>query len=126
MENSIKPWENPHQTVPVIIKEWNEIKSELHTLFANRESSSVEPLMKKGISLFLEALYWTNHIPTLQEETTIDTLLIKPVNVKERLDFILSYPKKFHSYMQLGELFVEIEKLFTREQVRKKASKANK
>ena len=47
----------------------------------------------------------------------MNLLKIKPINIRERLDYIIQNPNKFHSFIQLSELFVEMEKLFRKQQV---------
>ena len=80
--------------------------------------------MKKGIGLFLQFLFWSNDRPiSAIESTPLNLLEIKPVNLEERLGFIISRPNLFHSYRQLSELMVEHEKLFAKNKIIKKAFK---
>jgi hypothetical protein len=118
---TLMPWEMADYTVPVVIKEWKTVKVELHEKFSKRKLIEVEQPMKKGIGLFIEVLYWCNGYPGLSLNKDDDKLRIKPVNLQERLHFIISYPNKYHSYIQLIELFSEMEKLFSVQQVIKKA-----
>lgn len=100
------------ETISGVYHEWNSLKSELHEKFSNRDKITVVPLMEKGIRLLIEVIYWTNHMPALFELQNVEKLEIKPVNLQERLHYILSYPGKYQSYVQLVELFSEMEKLF--------------
>ncbi len=119
----LKPWEIPDQTIPSVINEWGKIKEELTIKFSNRDHV-VEELMRKGIALFYEVLYWSNDQPVVLENGMDVNLAIKPINSGERLKFILSRMNNYHSYVQLTELFIEMEKLFWKHQViMKKASK---
>ena len=62
----LKPWEIPDQTIPAVINEWGKIKEELTIKFSNRDHV-VEELMRKGIALFYEVLYWSNNQPVVLE-----------------------------------------------------------
>jgi hypothetical protein len=118
----LKPWEIPDQSIPSVINEWEKIKEELTIKFSNRDHA-VGELMRKGIALFYEVLYWSNNQPVVLDDQ-IDGNMIKPINSGERLKFILSRMNNYHSFVQLTELFIEMEKLFWKHQViMKKASK---
>ena len=49
---------------------------------------------------------------------------IKPINSGERLKFILSRMNNYHSFVQLTELFIEMEKLFWKQQDNEKGVEA--
>jgi len=53
----------------------------------------------------------------------INDYLVKPVNVQERLNFIETKPRLYHSYVQLAELFSEQEKLFAKNKALNKYNK---
>ncbi len=117
----LKPWEMPDQTIPSIMIEWGKIKEELTSRFSKRDQA-VGELMKKGIALFYEILYWSNHQPVVLDKQTYESF-IKPINFEERLKFIVARMKNYHSFVQLTELFIEMEKLFWKREIMKKASK---
>lgn len=119
---TLKPWETSDNTIPTVIKEWKVLKGELHEKFSQRKRIEAELPMKKAIGLFIEVLYWCNGYPALSLSKDDDKLKIQPVNLQERLQFILSYPNKYHSYIQVSELFSEIEKLFSIQQAMIKAN----
>jgi hypothetical protein len=96
-----------------LLEEWNQCKEQLAFLFKNRDSERAGPLMKRAILLFEQFLFLSNSLD--KEKYSITNCKIKPVNVEERLDFILSRPKLFHSYKQLAELFAEQEKQFAKQ-----------
>ncbi|WP_051291349.1 YpoC family protein [Fictibacillus gelatini] len=78
-----------------------------------------EPMIYQ-LSVFLQALFWANGRLTgnlCRWEKEIEPLPIQPVNLKERLSFIFEQPDHYHSFIQLSELFIELEKKST---VRKK------
>lgn len=116
-----KPWEHADISIPAILKEWEKIKIELNYKFSNRDNQAASPLMKMGISFFYEMLFWCNRNPvTLEDHHSFD-LQIKPVNVDERLNFILTHVNNYHSFVQLSELFIEMMKQFSAKQVTQKS-----
>lgn len=117
----LKPWKVPEQTIPLIMNEWGQIKKELTIRFSNRDHA-VGELMKMGIALFYEVLFWSNNQPVVLHDQMYENF-IKPINSGERLKFILSRMNNYHSFVQLTELFIEMEKLFWKRQIMKKASK---
>ncbi len=122
--DALKPWESHEDYIPLLLKEWNAIKPVLEDFFSRRDIKEVEKPMKFGISLLLEFVYWTNEHPVQFSQTTlIRKLKIMPVNLEERLSFILSRPTLHHSFIQLSELMVEMEKQYVKQMALKKASK---
>ncbi|WP_338470059.1 hypothetical protein R4Z10_14775 [Niallia sp. XMNu-256] len=119
-----QPWTEPKITVPVLFSQWQETKKELQAGFSKRDSSKTEMPMKKGIDLFLKALYWSNRQPVDSEVQDTDGLKIKPVNIGERLKYILQNSNKYHSFVQLSELFVEMEKVYKKQEALLKLKKS--
>ena len=62
---------------------------------------------------------------TLKNLSQLTLLEMKPVNLEERLGFIISRPTLFHSYRQLTELMVEQEKLYAKKNIVKKRLSQN-
>ncbi|MBS4191000.1 hypothetical protein KHA94_12495 [Bacillus sp. FJAT-49705] len=121
--NAIKPWELQEECIPILLNEWNSEKELLKKLFAKREHTKVTAPMKKGICLFLEFVYWGNGLPvSLSNDKNAKTLIIKPVNMVERLEFILQRPTLYQSFIQLSELMIEMEKLYAKQIAIKKTS----
>jgi hypothetical protein len=114
------PWTIPDETVPKLLLEWNRIREELKEGFTKRDLSKTERPMKKGIGLLFEVIYWTNHQPVDVQTDVMESLQIKPINIRERVDYIILNPNKFHSFIQLSEAFIEMEKLFWKHAVMKK------
>lgn len=117
-----KPWLADKIDDESIIAEWHVVKEKLERFFAIRNTESTTPLMIQGISLFIRFLFWSNHKPVCLESLTnqLATLKIKPININDRLQYILKRPNTFHSFIQLSELFVEQEKVYYRHLVMKK------
>jgi uncharacterized protein (DUF433 family) len=82
--------------------------------------------MKKGIGLFIQFLYWSNDRQiNSKEPVSINQLVITPVNLDERLAYILSRPNLFHSYRQLSELMTEQAKQYAKKNIVKKRLSQN-
>jgi hypothetical protein len=115
------PTENSSDSISLLLTEWNTIKAELEILYRNRDQKNTLHGMKKGIGLFLRFLYWSNdsHVK-VKELKPLDSLEIIPVNLDERLGFIINRPNLFHSYRQLSELMMEQEKLYAKTNIVKK------
>jgi hypothetical protein len=116
--------DDPHEAIKQLLIEWGAVKNQLEILYKNRDQKNTLEGMEKGISLFIQFLYWSNDRQIIGKESIpVEDLEIKPVNVEERLKFIISRPNLFHSYRQLGELMIEQQKLYAKKIVLKKASK---
>ncbi|MGG3689143.1 YpoC family protein [Caldifermentibacillus hisashii] len=116
------PWKNEKEAVIQIVHEWQPYLKELTGLFKERKNKETKPLMVKGISLFIRLLFWSNNEPTdlknLQEKLVL--FEAKPVNIVERLQFLMQRPTLYHSFIQLSELMIEQEKIFYKYMVMKK------
>lgn len=122
--NGYKPWENNLEAIPQLLKEWEKVERELEELHKSRNAQNTLQAMKKGVGIFIEFLFWSNDLPvSLKEPIPSIQISSKPINVVERLGFIISRPKLFHSFRQLSELIIEQEKLFAKKNTIKKASK---
>lgn len=112
------------EAISALVTEWKKVKEQLEILYQNRDPKNTEEGMKKGISLLIQYLYWTNDQPLEPNmPVTLHQLEVKPVNLEERIGFIISRPNLFHSYRQLSELMTEQEKLYAKKNILKKASK---
>lgn len=115
------PAETENEVISFLLAEWNLLKTELETLYRNRDQLTTLQGMKKGIGLFIHFLYWSNDRQVkLNELEPLGSIEMKPVNLEERLGFIIRRPNLFHSYRQLSELVTEQEKLLAKKNIVKK------
>ncbi|TDL76958.1 hypothetical protein E2R56_01910 [Rhodococcus qingshengii] len=113
--------ENVDQAISNLLSDWERIKVDLEGLYRNRDQKSTLQGMKKGIGLFIQFLYWSNDRQiNSKEPISINHLVITPVNLDERLAYILSRPNLFHSYRQLSELMTEQAKQYAKKNIVKK------
>ncbi|MCA1039841.1 hypothetical protein LCM00_10045 [Bacillus infantis] len=115
---ALKPWEKGEEFFPARIEQWQEVKISIAALHEKRKRTGLAELMRHAIGLFLQMLFWANGKPArLDIPGEFDKLSVKPANLNERLEFVLSRPTLYHSFIQLCELQAELEK-----QRQKKAS----
>lgn len=116
-----QPWLHEEHGMPLIAAEWSRLKVRLEEKFQQRDRK-VHDEMKAAIALFFMELFWSNKLPVQLNgwQQEVKKLDVKPVNIGERLGFVLKRPYSYHSYVQLSELMAEqkkqaaIYKLFTR------------
>lgn len=122
-EPNRKPWFDSNTYVPVLFVKWKEARDRLSELYSKRDRNAAKPLMVQMVAQLIQAIYWMNHVPvtTLEQlEHHINHLDYKPINISERLSFILRDPGHFHSYNQLKALFEETEKMYYRSITKRK------
>ena len=104
-----RPWEDFSLIRKQLSEQWTESVQQLEVVFSNREKNKIQPNMLKAITLFLSLLYWSNQLPVNLKDfpNKIKDLKGKPVNVEERLSFVLSRPNFYPSYMQIKSLMDE-------------------
>ncbi|CAM3887095.1 YpoC family protein [Mesobacillus zeae] len=112
--NSMKPWEHREDAIPSLLAAWGDTISSLRNHFKERKPHETKMGMKQATGLFLQYLFWTNGNPVCFPLAKIEKLPGKPVNVHERLSFILSRPTLYHSFIQLEELMKEQEKQYAK------------
>lgn len=116
-----KPWLDSNMAIDSLLERWLIIKESLQALHHDREQKGVLDCMEKGIGLFLQFLFWSNDQPVqLMDSIPYDRLQVKPVNLRERLEFIILKPKLHHSFIQLSELIEEQKKHFGKKNSMKK------
>lgn len=104
-------WNDFHQVLPQLTAKWNEIDSALTQLFASRHPDS-QIRMVDGIALFFMFLFWSNEKPVHLQKWKEKTkhYAVKPVNLEERLQFILDRPFSYPAFRQLSALMLEQQK----------------
>ncbi|MGE7184702.1 YpoC family protein [Peribacillus sp. NPDC006672] len=113
---SYAPWSKGAMHIKELLEKWKGIDTECSLLFSERKVGRTLGLMKQGIGLFLNAVFWMHGKPVVLSDcrVQIESFNNIPVNVAERVSFILARPASFHSYRQLSELFREFEKLYVK------------
>ncbi|MFX3622784.1 MAG: YpoC family protein [Ectobacillus sp.] len=116
-EEARKPWAEKEVAVPAVLESWKQHNGKIAHLFRERKRTEAKEPMVRYAAHFLSALYWMNDsrissLEHMQEE--LEKLPVKPVNIAERIGFILEQPGHYHSFIQLSQLYEELEKLFAK------------
>ena len=116
---AIKPWEIREKAVPFVVDEWKAAADEIQPLFKERNGKAALPLIVKGLQLYVMLLFWGNGKPAVlyNVPASLSSLRIKPSNIEDRLAFIFEKPSLYHSFVQLGELFIETEKQIMKDMI---------
>ncbi|GLF91442.1 hypothetical protein Saga11_27010 [Bacillus safensis] len=107
------PWQKTDEFVPVIFELWNELKEKMLPRFQTRKSRCEEEDMLQGIVSMIAIFYWLKgeKLQTLEwEDIKKETFPVAPINWTERLEFILLKPTQYHCFIQLDELYTELNK----------------
>lgn len=113
--SSFKPWETPTFVLQEIFEVQRSLIDQIKEGFRSRKPN--KDLLIKLLSLFIICLFWLNKQPVKSLDIKgmeIDKLLRKPVNCEERLIFILKKPTQYHAFIQLEQLFIELEKIYVK------------
>lgn len=115
-------------TFESILEQWETQKGIIEELFKKRDSEKAMDLMLIGIKLYFLALFHANQrelsknsIIHWQEQIT--DFSVKPLNLEERLAYIVNNPNHYHSYFQLKQLFNELVKKHAVQKISKKNEK---
>lgn len=116
-----KPWERVDEIFPYLLAEWKKIRKQLDELYKQRNVKEATSFMKKGLSLCIAIVFWSNNRPIILKDLIqeVDNLEFLPVNFSERLSFIVSRPNLYQSFKTLEQLMIELEKLFVTIQIKK-------
>ncbi|MBM7604387.1 hypothetical protein JOC75_002390 [Metabacillus crassostreae] len=121
--SSYKPWKTPTFVLQEIFELQHSLMNQIKEGFRSRKPN--KDLLIKLLSLFIISLFWLNKQPVKSLDIKgmeIDKLLRKPVNCEERLTFILKKPTQYHAFIQLEQLFIELEKIYAKAVVLKQLS----
>ncbi|MFI8705505.1 YpoC family protein [Bacillus sp. NPDC077411] len=117
IEQGYKPWNEIEMSIPTVLGLWKEQKEEISMLFRNRNKKEAKDPMVRFAGHLLSILHWMNGTPvgSLQDmKEQMERLEQKPVNFMERFLFIMKQPDHYHSFIQLTQLYEELEKLYVR------------
>lgn len=108
----IKPWEQWESSIPYLLDKWKGLCRDITVSFQNRKGKADKNQMLFSIGLYLLIIHWLNNSPLKANLQSFSSFLYKPINIEDRISFILKKPEQYHSFIQLQELFLETEKLF--------------
>lgn len=109
------PWEKTSDSIPLILNRWKEKEGHLNSLHEVRDRKGAKEQIILPIAWFLQMLFWINGQPVrglIDWKKEVDKLKWKPMNVDERLEFVIKKPEMYHAFIQLQQLYTESAKLF--------------
>ncbi|KQL53736.1 hypothetical protein AN964_09625 [Heyndrickxia shackletonii] len=113
--SGLAPWLNSENEIPKLADKWKRIKDELVSLLKKR-NIDIGLQMLKGIEIYFTLLFWSNEKPVqlFEWEKEVKLLDCKPINLVERLGFIVAKYHTYPAFIQLSELFTEQQKHYAR------------
>ncbi|MFT4413055.1 YpoC family protein [Fredinandcohnia humi] len=105
------------ESISELMNNWNNRKEVLSTLFRQRDKDSIQEPMNESIVDYFHFLFWSNEREAPNMERCFDIieqLEYKPMNLKERFDYIRKNPSHYHSFIQLSELYNEQSKQYAK------------
>lgn len=98
------------------IATWNDNVEEVSELFKKRDYSSAKAPMIEFTDRYISCLFALNHQREQEKKDLelINTLERKPLNLTERLGFVIESPNHYHAFIQVKELYVELRKMTAR------------
>ncbi len=102
------------------MEKWDGRKEQLLLHYRNRDKVKVVQPMNEAIDDFITFLFILNEKPFASPENlneSMKELNYKPINLDERLLFILKKPHQYHSFIQLNELYTELLKLYAKKKI---------
>lgn len=110
----LSPWDKREELVQQVLLLWkNEGEPFLRDCFHKRNRDKARPMMLKFTSIYIQTMFWLTktRVPQLQNITDeLEKLPFAPMNLKERMDFVLQAPDHHHSFTTLVQLFDESRK----------------
>ncbi len=112
----VQPWKNDAQKAcRKLTKQMTAILSAMETKFRAHEKPDFY-LTQDALGIFLSVLFWSNQQPVRLDNLNeaLSKLLIKPLNIEERLEYCLTRAHTFPGFKQLNELLLEQRKLIAK------------
>ncbi|MGG2028159.1 YpoC family protein [Gottfriedia sp. S16(2024)] len=100
--------------------EWKDESKHISNYFKQRNRKLACEPMIRGLANFISILTWINGQMLLNLNNLLlelDKLKIKPINLDERISFVLNQPDHYHSFIQLSGLYTELEKLYYKQKI---------
>lgn len=102
------------ESFDVLYQKWLSHEEELTIIFHQRNLAAAKEPMLECLALFIKAIYWIHDEPIPETEhelaATLPMLPYTPINVDERLSYLLKKPVHYLSFIQLKELYKELKK----------------
>lgn len=113
----VMPWkEDKAKACRKLAKQASSVAEVIQAAFEAKEKPD-SITVRDGLGLFLSILFWSNGRPVQLRELDkqIATLEIKPMNIEERLTYILENGHTYPGFKQWEELLLEQRKLIAKQ-----------
>ncbi len=115
------PWLKEQHGLPELLPIWERLEAAVKEKHRQRQKD-VQEEMNALLALFFMALFWVNGSPAApavwkQREAELS---IKPINFRERFQFIVARPYTYAAFRQLVELMSELRKAAAVNAIRKR------
>ncbi|OZI11699.1 hypothetical protein CEW92_10385 [Bacillaceae bacterium SAS-127] len=109
------PWRNPSYGLQMVQEAYQSMQPLIERSFKEKEAE-IDSLMKTVLALFFMSLFWSNYDPVVLNgwKEKVAAFHIKPLNVEERLSFVLARPFSYQAYRQIDTLMTEQQKQFAK------------
>lgn len=117
------PWESQENSLEIVFQLRKEILSNITREYSEKKRYDNEAILK-CLSLLIAGLYWANSKPVTSLDPMVlgnSSITLKPINCQERLLFVVENRTKYHAFIQLQQLFDELEKIYYKNLAIKKA-----
>ncbi|GGM23093.1 hypothetical protein GCM10011351_06200 [Paraliobacillus quinghaiensis] len=107
----------------MLIEDWKKQSAIIAELFHQKAYQEARVPMEKYTKQFIHTLFILNKKEWLEGEDFLDniqTFKYKPLNIKERIQYVIEYPHQYHCFIQLNELYKEVEKIYARAEILEK------
>lgn len=105
---------NKRELVKDVLEMWEkEGEPALQKYFNDRDGQKAKPLMLKYIAIYIQTNMWlAGHEVTSLESigVELEKLSYAPMNIKERIEFVLQSPSQYHAFVTLTQLYAESRK----------------
>ncbi|MRX70960.1 hypothetical protein GJU40_02105 [Bacillus lacus] len=114
------PWNTPEQTLPLLLEAWKVSEKSMLTSLQKKQLNGKQTAI--SAALLINCICWSASLPVEEAVSLIQLQQSSnaPVNCRERLQFVLSRPEQYHSFIQLQQLFEEFKKIYAVQQAIKK------
>ncbi|MFA9556190.1 YpoC family protein [Evansella sp. AB-rgal1] len=113
-QDTENPWESPVESVQLAVQYWRESgKPTIEECFKKRDRNGAKPHMVKFLAIYIQVMHWAKgeSVTSLDDiSDKISSMSYAPMNVSERLQFILNVPNHHHAFTTLDQLFEESKK----------------
>ncbi|SDY88565.1 hypothetical protein SAMN05421736_10486 [Evansella caseinilytica] len=123
-EDVLPPWKRAEEFIKPAVNSWEQRGVvTLTQCFKERNRHGAKPMMLSYCAIYIQLMHWINEEPVRSLQTVpeyLKSMPYAPMNLEERLFFILQAPDHHHAFTTLMQLFSESVKKWAVFQLRNK------